>query len=153
MKHRKFYRNMLCLVLVILLAAAVLTLTGCSGKSGTASDGDQEHLTASSGDQTEVGSGKTTFYFEVTDKDGGTASYTVYTDAKTVGEALLENKLIDGTDSDYGLYVTTVDGQTLDWDADQMYWAFYDNGEYASAGVDQTEIVEGATYAFVATAG
>ena len=153
MKHRKFYRNMLCLVLVILLAAAVLTLTGCSGKSRTASAGDQDHLPASAGNQTEVGSGKTSFYFEVTDKDGGTASYTVYTDAKTVGEALLENKLIDGTDSDYGLYVTTVDGQTLDWDADQMYWAFYDNGEYATAGVDQTEIVDGATYAFVATEG
>ena len=153
MKHRKFYRNMLCLVLVILLAAAVLTLTGCSGKSRTASAGDQDHLPASAGNQTEVGSGKTSFYFEVTDKDGGTASYTVHTDAKTVGEALLENKLIDGTDSDYGLYVTTVDGQTLDWDADQMYWAFYDNGEYATAGVDQTEIVDGATYAFVATEG
>ena len=33
-------------------------------------------------------------------------------------------------------------------DKDGKYWAFYVNGEYASAGVDATDITEGATYAF-----
>ena len=34
-----------------------------------------------------------------------------------------------------------------------MYWAFYENGEYASTGVDSTPIQDGATYAFVASKG
>jgi len=31
---------------------------------------------------------------------------------------------------------------------DQTYWAFYINGEYASTGVDSTNIEEGSTYTF-----
>ena len=69
------------------------------------------------------------------------------------GEALLDNGLIAGDESDYGLYVKTVNGTTLDYDADKMYWAFYVDGAYAEKGVDATEIVDGATYSFVATEG
>ena len=85
--------------------------------------------------------------------DGRTAAYSVHTDADTVGEALQSLELIDGDDSEYGLYVTTVCGETLDWNTDHMYWAFYENGEYANAGVDTTNITEGNVYSFVATAG
>ena len=69
---------------------------------------------------------------------------------KTVGEALLAEGLIAGESSDYGLYITTVNGITLDWEKDGKYWAFYINGEYAQTGADTTEIQEGATYAFKA---
>ena len=58
--------------------------------------------------------------------------------------------LIAGEDGAYGLYVKTVNGVTLDYDADGMYWAFYVNGEYASSGVDATEAVSGAEYMFKA---
>lgn len=147
-------RSLLCLVLVVLLAAAALTLTGCSrNPSQSATESDEAEAPASASDETELGTGEKTIYFDVTDKDGNTSSYAIHTDAATVGEALLENKLIEGEQSEYGLYVTSVLGQTLDWDADQMYWAFYEGGEYAMTGVDQTEITDGASYAFVATAG
>lgn len=49
----------------------------------------------------------------------------------TVGKALLDQGVIAGEDSSYGLYVKTVNGTTLDYDTDGMYWAFYINGEYA----------------------
>ena len=186
MKHTNFYQKMLCLVLVMLLAAAALTLTGCStnapapteAPTETATEAATEAATETTATETEapateaaeteaasdledlditeltqLGTGEKVFRFDITDKDGGTSSYAIHTDAETVGDALVENELIEGTESEYGLYVTTVLGQTLDWDADQMYWAFYENGEYAAAGVDTTEIVDGATYAFVATAG
>ena len=164
MKHTKFLQKLLCLVLVVLLAAAVLTLTGCSKKdqpAGASPDVDTESKDASApddaqvpgNDETQIGEGDILFYFETTDKEGSTSRFAVHTNAATVGEALLENQLIDGTPSDYGLYVTTVNGETLDWDTDGMYWAFYENGEYASTGVDSTSVMEGATYAFVATAG
>lgn len=159
MKHTKTLRTLLCLVLVMLLAAAVFT--GCNNaKDGGAASGSEpeyeveEDFGASASDlSTELGVGAKTFCFEVTDKAGNTSSYTIHTDAETVGEALLENKLIDGEESEYGLYVTTVNGETLDWDKDGMYWAFYEGDEYAALGVDATAIVEGASYALVATAG
>ena len=60
----------------------------------------------------------------------------------------MELGLIAGDDSEYGLYVKTVNGVTLDYDKDGKYWAFYINGEYASTGVDSTDITAGAEYAF-----
>lgn len=78
-------------------------------------------------------------------------TFTVKTDETTVGAALLEHGLIAGEDSEYGLYVKTVNGITADYDVDKSYWAFYINDEYAMTGVDSTEITEGATYSFVYT--
>ncbi|MBQ2923597.1 MAG: DUF4430 domain-containing protein, partial [Tyzzerella sp.] len=50
----------------------------------------------------------------------------------------------------YGLYVKTVNGTTLDYDKDGMYWSFYINGDYAMTGVDVTEIKAGEKYSFKA---
>lgn len=96
----------------------------------------------------EIGKGATKFFFDVVNADGTEKKFEVSTDLKTVGEALLEVNLIAGDDSEYGLYVKTVDGVTVDYDKDGAYWAFYVNGEYASTGVDSTEITDGATYSF-----
>ena len=87
----------------------------------------------------------------VTDENGTSSTFTYTSDADTVGQALLNNGLIDGYESTYGLYVTTVNGITADWDTENAYWAFYINGEYAMTGVDATEITNGATYSFVKT--
>ena len=93
---------------------------------------------------------KVEFTFVVVDKDGKETNFTISTDKKIVGEALQDEGLIAGEMGDYGLYVKTVNGQTLDYDTDGMYWSFYVNGEYGMTGVDQTEIVPGTTYMFKA---
>lgn len=72
--------------------------------------------------------------------------FTVKTDKDTVGEALIEHSLIEGDESQYGLYVKKVNGILADYDIDQSYWSFYINGEYAMSGVDTTNIDTGATY-------
>ena len=82
----------------------------------------------------------------VTLDDGTSTYYNVHTDETTVGAALQAVGLIEGEDSEYGLYVKTVDGVTKDYDTDGQYWAFYIDGEYASTGVDTTDIVPGASY-------
>ena len=61
---------------------------------------------------------------------------------------LLKLGVIAGEDSDYGLYVKTVNGETADYDKDGAYWAFYVNGEYAMSGVDYTAPEAGTTYGF-----
>ena len=97
------------------------------------------------------GEGATVFYFTVRNVDKTVTRFEIHTDKTTVGEALLELGLIEGTPSDYGLYVTTVNGITADWDTEQAYWAFYIGSEYAQTGVDATEIVAGTTYTFEKT--
>ena len=90
------------------------------------------------------------FTFIVVDKDGAETSFTISTDKKTVGDALLAEGLIEGEEGAYGLYVKKVNGIVADYNIDQTYWAFYINGEYAMTGVDQTDVEDGATYALKA---
>ena len=90
------------------------------------------------------------FTLEVVHLDGSTKTFEVKTDASNVGDALQEKGYIDGYQSQYGLTVETVDGETLDWDKSGAYWAFYINGEYAMTGVSSTTPEDGATYTFKA---
>ena len=101
-------------------------------------------------ESTNLGEGRTEFLFNVVDVNGKTAEFLVKTDKKTVGEALSEQGLISGEDGIYGLYVKVVNGIRLEYEKDGKYWAFYINGEYATSGVDKTEIVEGNIYTFKA---
>ena len=96
-------------------------------------------------EDTELGTGEKAVTVEVKAEDK-TITFTVNTDAATVGAALLELDLIAGDESEYGLYVKKVNGIVADYDIDQSYWAFYIDGEYAMSGVDSTEITEGAVY-------
>ena len=103
---------------------------------------------AASAEATDIGEGQTAFTFIVTLEDGSSTYYNVHTDETTVGAALLGVGLIDGDESEYGLYVKTVDGVTKEYDTDGQYWSFYIDGEYAMSGVDSTDIVAGSSYEF-----
>lgn len=107
----------------------------------------KESTEAAAEDVTVLGEGSTVFTLMVTDQDENETAFEIHTDKTTVGEALLELDLIAGDESEYGLYVKTVNGITADYDVDGTYWAFYINGEYASTGVDATDIEDGASYA------
>ena len=95
-----------------------------------------------------LGKGKTSFKLEVTDDKGVTKTFTIKTDEKTVGDALMHSdvKLI-GIDDEWGM-VDTVNGLKADYLANGSYWAFYINGEYASVGVFDAEIEKDAKYGF-----
>ena len=156
-------RKTLSVLLVAAMAVSALCLTGCSGQpetpdttaqpAATTAAATTEAATTEAAAATEVGEGSTSFAFQVTFADGSQQDYTVKTDSTVVGEALQDAGLIAGEESEYGLYVKTVAGQTLDYDADGMYWAFYVNGEYATSGVDTTDIDAGSTYEFRAESG
>ena len=149
----KWLSRLLCLVLV---AAAALATAGCGEtreEPQTAAEDtavlDEGEMTASVvllEDGAELGEGETEFLFTITDLDGNETCVTIHTDKATVGEALQELGLIVGEEGPYGLYVKTVNGITVDYDADKAYWAFYINGRYAMSGVDVTKIVSGDTY-------
>ena len=93
------------------------------------------------------------FKVVVTDLDGKETTFEYSSNAASVGEALVAEGLIEGHETEYGLYIDTVNGITADWDTDQTYWAFYINGEYATTGIDGTEIVADTTYGLTLTKG
>ena len=93
-------------------------------------------------------SAKTSFTVVTTDLDGKETTHEIKTEAVTVGEALIEEGLLKGHTTEYGLYVDEVNGIALDWEKDGKYWAFYINGEYAQTGVDTTNVEDGAVYTF-----
>lgn len=144
---RKVSSFILCMVLIVAMA---LGTVGCNGskKSGDASGTESTQTGANvQREGGDLGEGSREFALTVTDQDGRETQFQIHTDKETVGEALQELDLIDGEEGEYGLFVKTVNGITADYDADGVYWAFYINGEYATSGVDVTEITEGDSYA------
>lgn len=145
-RRKKLLSSILCMMLIVAIA---LFTTGCSNDSKgneTPSDSGTQ-ITAQTEDNV-LGEGSTIFTFLVVDKEGNETSFEIHTDKETVGEALVELGLIAGEESEYGLYVKTVNGITADYDKDGVYWAFYINDEYAQTGVDSTPITEGNSYSF-----
>lgn len=147
MKKTQIKNLLSFLVCIVLIAAMALFASGCN--DNTATNEVSSGVTQSSDTQvTELGEGDTEFEFTVVYADGKETKFNISTNQKTVGEALLEQELIEGEDGPYGLYVKTVNGETHDYDVDGTYWSFYVNGEYATSGVDTTEIESGARYMF-----
>ncbi len=144
MTKKAFFERVLSAVLCLaLIAAMALTFTACQNAEDPTSTPTSSTATV---EPTKLGEGATAFNLQVVDKNGNATDFVINTDEKTVGAALQKVELIQGEMGDYGLYIKTVNGITADYDVDKTYWAFYINGEYASTGVDKTDIVAGATY-------
>ena len=84
--------------------------------------------------------------------DGSQKRFPMRTDAETLRAACEEQGLIAGRESDYGLYVLTVDGETTDESA-QQWWCITKAGAEHFYGVDDTVIADGETYEFTLTTG
>lgn len=151
------FKKLCSLCLCILLIATIALVTSACTKNNNTTNGNVSGGNVSDGSiSAEViscGQGATEFTFCVSDTEGKETYYAVSTDKTTVGEALLELGIIDGEEGPYGIYVKTVNGITLDYDKDGMYWAFYIGTELAPTGADATEITAGETYRFVAAEG
>ena len=142
MKKTNILKMLSFVLCIVLIAAVALMTSGCNDNANPD--------TASSTAVDNVSKAEVKFTFIVVDTTGKETSFEISTNKTIVGEALLDEGLIAGEDSAYGLYVKTVNGITLDYDTDGKYWAFYVNGEYGMTGVDTTEIVVGSTYCFKA---
>lgn len=138
-KMKKFAGS---LVLVLMMA---LGLTACGKKEAKDVWADAKYT-----EDTTLGEGSKTLMI-VVEAEEKEVTFTVQTDADTVGDALLEQELIAGEEGDYGLYVKEVNGMTADYEEDQSYWAFYQNGDYMMSGVDQTPFEDGEQYELVYT--
>lgn len=132
MQTTTFKKALSFILCIVLIAAMALCMTGCNDNNENPNSGEKA------------------FTFTVVDKEGKETTFDISSDKQTVGEALMDEGLIAGEEGEYGLYVKTVNGITLDYEKDGYYWSFYIDGEYAMTGVDQTDITDGSTYAFKA---
>ena len=130
-------KKLLSLSLVLIIA--VLTLASC--KTPPPEIWNDAVYTR----DTVLGEGEKTFTLKITAEEY-TVTLTIKSDMDTLGNALTEYDLIDGSVSEYGLYITEVNGMTLVYEETGMYWALYENGAYAMTGVDGINITDGAEY-------
>ena len=84
--------------------------------------------------------------------DGESSDYTIQTDEEYLRGALESIDLIEGSESEYGLFVTTVNGVTVD-DSKQQWWCFTQDGEMLMTGVDTTPIADGDHFEITLTEG
>ncbi len=89
--------------------------------------------------------GSKTLQIQVVVSKEDTRSFTVHTDEEFLGPALLKEKLIDGEESQYGLFITTVDGVKAD-DSKHQWWCITKSGEELTTGADSTPIADGESY-------
>ena len=101
-------------------------------------------------EDTELGKGSKTVQVEVKAEDRS-VTFTIHTDKETLGEALIEHKIVEGEDGPYGLYIKTVNGILADYDIDQSYWAVSKNGEASATGIDSIRFLDGEHYELVYT--
>lgn len=138
-------KKFLAITLALLLA---LCAVGCGSIGGKT---PEEEPVVSDGET--IGEGSRTFAAQIVDLDGNEISFTVKTDKTIVGEALQDLGVLKGEEGPYGLYIKVVNGKPLDYEKDGAYWAFYVDGAYAVAGVDETDIVETSVYLLKAEKG
>ena len=174
MKMKRVKKALSLFLCMVLIVAMALVTTGCNDKAGknptaavtaeaettakaemvqetgTESQGEQENKEAklATKEVTVLGEGAKTFEFSVIDLEGNETWFEIHTDEETVGGALIALNLLEGDEGPYGLYVKTVNGITADYDKDKVYWAFYVDDNYGTAGVELTEIEEGTVYSF-----
>lgn len=130
MKNKK--SGILVLVLLLLLVGAALlcrSLFAPQGREG------EKNITVT-----------------ITHGDGSEKEFAIETDEQTLRAALEEHDLIAGEESEYGLFVTTVDGETVDA-AKEQWWCFTQSGEMLMTGVDETMIADGDVYGIAFTEG
>ena len=133
MKHQ--IKSAIALLLCVL---SIFCLVACADK------GDPWNDARYTSDQT-LGEGAKTLTVLLTVEEH-VLTFTVHTDADTLGEALMSCGLIEGEQGPYGLYVKKANGITADYDVNQRYWSFSKNGKDLLTGVDMEPVEDGAHY-------
>lgn len=86
--------------------------------------------------------GSKTIAVEVVHADGSGKEFTYHTDEEYLGTVLMEEKLVEGDRGAFGLFITSVDGETAQ-DSLRQFWSVTRDGEQVDTGVDEIPIADG----------
>lgn len=99
----------------------------------------------------QASAGEKTFTLTVVHSDS-TKEFTITTDEEFLAHALIAEGIINDEGIETGMYFT-VDGETASWEENQSYWAIYIGEEYATVGMNDLLIEDGASYKLEYTIG
>ena len=133
----------------VLAVLMLISLTACKDNTDVSQEASLWDDATYTQD-TQLGEGDKTVEVEVKAEDKS-ITFTVKTNAETLADALLEHSLIEGEDSQYGIYIKKVNGIQADYETDGYYWSLLKNGEYLMTGADTTSISSGEHYELVRT--
>ncbi|MDO4815149.1 MAG: DUF4430 domain-containing protein [Bacillota bacterium] len=85
--------------------------------------------------------------------DGSQKDFTIGTNEEFLRGALEQEALVEGDESEYGLFITSVDGEAAD-DSLEQWWCINDGeGNMLMTGVDTTPINDGDAYQIILKTG
>lgn len=129
MKNKKL---VIALVVLVVVVAALACVYFMAGPKATA--------------------GEKTFTLTVVHSDGTSKEVTIASSEEFLAPALREEGILTDDGTETGMYLI-VDGETASWEENQAYWGFFVNGDFATAGINDTPIEDGATYKLEYTIG
>ena len=129
-------------------AASSVAGSAVSGAASSAASGAASSVASAPADA------QATVEFTVTGADGSASSVLLnVADGEKLSTALAEAGIISQEEADAG-FVTTVNGETADYNKDQAWWCLTDAaGEMTTVGVADIELHDGDSYAFTYTKG
>ena len=149
----KIMNRILSVVAAAALAAGLLAGCGASSAAGsTASSAASSVAASSEAASAEASEARVKAQFTVTGADGESQTFDLeVTDGEKLSDALAEAGIISADEAAAG-FVTTVNGETADWDKDSAWWCLTDaSGEMTAVGVADIELHDGDRYAFAYT--
>ena len=100
----------------------------------------------------ETEAGSKAYTVTVVHKDGSVKDFSYRTDEEYLAGALLEEGLVSGEDTQYGLTIITVDGEEAVWATDNAYWAIRVGEEMATTGISEIPVYDSNAYTLEYTA-
>lgn len=104
------------------------------------------------GTRPDVQEGAKALTITVVHGDGSEKAFDVHTDQEYLEGALLENEIVADNQTEYGLYILTADGETVD-EGNQEWWCITKDGELLMTGAGETAISDGEHYELTFTVG
>lgn len=135
-------RMMRGLALLLVAVLAVFPLTGCAASSGSSAVSDVSSTAAV----------EKSFTLTVVHRGGSEKEFALTTTQQYLGAELEAAGIIDGEVGQYGLFIKTVDGETVD-DSKQEWWCLTKDGEMTETGIDTTPITDGDAFTLTLTVG
>ena len=148
MKQSRVLKSVLFTVMS--LALSLFVLTGCTSGGETSSAAGETNSTTASEAGGDAASKEITVL--VVHGDQSEKSFTYQTDEEFLGPVLKAEGLVDGEESSMGIFIKTVDGETVD-DANQEWWCLTKGGESLMTGADSTPIADGDQFELTLTVG
>lgn len=84
--------------------------------------------------------------------DESSKDFIYQTDEAYLGDVLKAEELVEGTEGEFGMFITSVDGETA-LDSKEQWWCITKGGETLNTSADQTPIEDGDKFELTLTEG